>query len=405
MPTVLHLLSQQPLLTGSGVTLDAIVRAADGRRWEQHAVVGVPAGADPRIGELNPEHVHALEFGTADHPLVLPGMSDVMPYPSTVFSTMDDAAWTDYRERWRGHLETVIRATRPDVIHTNHVWCMSSIVKDVAPDTPLITHCHATGLRQMELCPNRADEVRTGIGRSDRFVVLHGGHRESLVEKLDVDPARVEVVGAGYRDEVFSGAGAATRGSTIAYVGKISAAKGVRELAVAFGRVLESIPDAHLHVAGSGAGPEADELRACLSEYGDAVELHGHVAPEQLASILRECAVCVLPSFYEGLPLVLVEAAASGCRLVATALPGVVEQIAPVLGDSMRLVPMPEMDGPDTPIAAALPAFTDRLAKELMASLRDDIAPVDEGSLRAFQWGAVFERIERVWRELIEAKS
>ena len=41
----------------------------------------------------------------------------------------------------------------------------------------------------------------------------------------------------------------------------------------------------------------------------------------------------VLPSFYEGVPLVLAEAAACGCRLVATALPGVREALAPRFRD------------------------------------------------------------------------
>ena len=38
---VLHLLSQRPLRTGSGVTLDATVRLAQQAGWEQQVVVGV----------------------------------------------------------------------------------------------------------------------------------------------------------------------------------------------------------------------------------------------------------------------------------------------------------------------------------------------------------------------------
>ena len=49
-PTVLHVLSQRPSLTGSGITLDALVRhSLPG--WQQHAVVGVPAAAPNWIRE------------------------------------------------------------------------------------------------------------------------------------------------------------------------------------------------------------------------------------------------------------------------------------------------------------------------------------------------------------------
>ncbi|MDP6978516.1 MAG: glycosyltransferase family 4 protein [Myxococcota bacterium] len=147
-------------------------------------------------------------------------MSDVMPYPSTVFSTLDDAAWAGYREQWIAHLAPVIERVQPDVIHSHHVWCMSGLVKDLAPDVPVVTHCHATGLRQMELCPNRAAEVRASVSRNERFVVLHGGHRDALVDKLGVAETRVHVVGAGYRDSVFAGGTKGERGATIDVVSR-----------------------------------------------------------------------------------------------------------------------------------------------------------------------------------------
>lgn len=58
------------------------------------------------------------------------------------------------------------------------------LLKDVAPDIPVITHCHATGLRQMELCPHLAEEVARGVSRNDHFVVLHKGQEQELQEKL-----------------------------------------------------------------------------------------------------------------------------------------------------------------------------------------------------------------------------
>ena len=52
---VLHVLSQRPSLTGSGITLDALVRLAGKAGWEQEAAVGVPAGGPPaEVGGLTP---------------------------------------------------------------------------------------------------------------------------------------------------------------------------------------------------------------------------------------------------------------------------------------------------------------------------------------------------------------
>jgi len=64
---VLHVLSQRPSLTGSGITLDALVRLAAEADWEQQAAVGVPAGGEPpMVGGLSPETIHALTFAGPD---------------------------------------------------------------------------------------------------------------------------------------------------------------------------------------------------------------------------------------------------------------------------------------------------------------------------------------------------
>jgi hypothetical protein len=101
------------------------------------------------------------------------------------------------------------------------------------------------------------------------------------------------------------------------------------------------------------------------------------------------------------LPLVLVEAAACGCRAVATALPGVVSEIAPALGDALELVPTPRLAGADEPLAADLPAFTERLADAIERGLALP-PPADLGRcVEPFTWGAVYCRVEALWRQLL----
>ena len=395
------MLSQRPALTGSGVTLDMLVAQADAAGWDQHAVVGVPASDSTRhVETLPPERVHPLRFETTDLAYPVPGMSDVMPYSSTVFSRMSDAQWDAYRIAWLRHLTSLRKIVVPDVIHSHHVWLLGALVKEVFPDVPVVTHCHATGLRQLQLCLSRATEIASGVRRNDAFAVLDAGLGERLCGVLDVDSDRVHVVGAGYRDDLFhSRDRAVSGGNNLLYVGKLSRAKGLPWLLDALAGLAPRHPEVTLHIAGGGAGEEADALRSRI-ESTPGVRLHGQLDQAALAGLMRRCDVTVLPSFYEGVPLVLVEALACGCRVVATDLPGVRTELAPALGAALLTVPLPRLTDVDRPVADDLPAFVERLEAAIEASLSATTATA-HGGLDRFTWGAVFGRVEKIWQKLL----
>jgi len=189
------------------------------------------------------------------------------------------------------------------------------------------------------------------------------------------------------------------------FVGKLSTVKGLPWLLDAFSRLRKRRPDLVLHVAGGGAGVEADALRGRMDRMAPAVEQHGQVTQEQLAELARKCTVCVLPSLYEGLPLVLVEAFACGCRLVATNLPGVMEELAPRLGDALTAVKLPRLETVDRPRPGDLRAFVDRLEEAIESAL--DAPPFGDPmdsmpeALTHFTWARVFDRVEAVWISLV----
>jgi glycosyltransferase involved in cell wall biosynthesis len=409
---ILHVLSQRPSRTGSGVTLDAVVRQAARAGWKQAAVVGVPAGETaPQVGGLPAADVRRVTFADPESPgappadldFPVPGMSDVMPYPSSVWSRLDAPRLEQYRAAWRARLRQVLDAFAPDLIHAHHVWLVSSLLRDLAPRTPVVVTCHSTGLRQMQLCPGLRDEVVAGCRRLDRFLALRKDQGDEIRAALDLPADRVTVVGAGYREDLFRpGDEQADRARRLVYVGKYSHAKGLPWLLDALEALAPSHPGLKLHVAGGGAGPEADALRARMQAMAPRVRLHGQLDQPALADLLRRCAVCVLPSFYEGVPLVLVEAAACGCRLVSTALPGVTGRIAPHLGDRLELVPLPRLTGVDTPHPDDLPAFTAALGAAIARSLAGADRPAAPADLAPFTWQAVFGRVESVWRELLD---
>jgi glycosyltransferase involved in cell wall biosynthesis len=404
---VLFVLSQRPELTGSGITLDALVRQATAAGHDVRVLCGVPVGEPvPAVGGLPADSVRTVTFGAGgDLPFPVPGMSDVMPYRSTVWSQMLPEQLDRYRAAWRDQLTQAAMDWRPDLVHCNHLWLMSALATDVLNDVPSVAHCHATGLRQMELCPHLREEVVAGVRRHRAFLVLHGDHARRVAEILAVDPSRVHVVGAGYREDLFHEQGAvskAARRNQLLYVGKYAAAKGLPWLLDACeARWLEG--DAFtLHVAGDGAGEEAEILRQRMQLLEPRVVRHGRLGQAALADLMWRCAVLVLPSFYEGLPLVLAEARACGCRLVSTAIPGVVRTLAPAFGEALRLVDLPRLIGPDRPDERDLPGFTAELAGALREALTAPAEPPAAEQLAPFTWTAVFRRAQAAWRAAVE---
>jgi glycosyltransferase involved in cell wall biosynthesis len=104
-------------------------------------------------------------------------------------------------------------------------------------------------------------------------------------------------------------------GLLVVCVGRLSRQKGQDTLVDAWRRVAAVLPPARLVLI--GAGPEAARLRG---RAGPGVELVGERA--DVADWLAAADVAVFPSRWEGMSLALLEAAARGCCIVATDVPG-----------------------------------------------------------------------------------
>jgi len=160
-------------------------------------------------------------------------------------------------------------------------------------------------------------------------------------------------------------------------------------------------PLLHLHIAGSGSGSEANRLRQRMEAMDSCVTLHGNLDQDALARLMGKGAITVLPSFYEGVPLVLAEAAACGCKIVATGLPGVLEQLAPVLGNILHLIPMPRLAGIDKPEPDDLPEFLENLVLGLKTAWQSNES--DNCDLKILTWQNVFQRIVSIWKQQFTA--
>ncbi|MDA7429909.1 glycosyltransferase family 4 protein [Primorskyibacter aestuariivivens] len=124
------------------------------------------------------------------------------------------------------------------------------------------------------------------------------------------------------------------------FVGRLAAVKGVPVLFEA----LERLDVPGLRVTLIGDGPERADLEREAAERGlaDVVEFAGYRSQSEVAEALRETDALVLPSFAEGVPVVLMEAMAAARPVVTTRIAGVPELVED--GVSGRLVPPGDVD-------------------------------------------------------------
>lgn len=112
----------------------------------------------------------------------------------------------------------------------------------------------------------------------------------------------------------------------ILFVGRLVVNKGLRELITALKQI--TLYDWTLNIVGSGEYEEAlVDLINKLNLNGK-IELSGNVAfGDELNTIYRAHDIIILPSYFEGLPQVVLEGMANGCLVLATnvgGIPGVV---------------------------------------------------------------------------------
>ena len=122
---------------------------------------------------------------------------------------------------------------------------------------------------------------------------------------------------------------------------------------------------------------------------------------------MRCAHIFVLPSFFEGLPLVLLEALACGCRIVTTDLPGVKELFSGQPQQLVRMVSLPPLQTIDFPRPEDEPLLEKLLVEALAASIsavQENAEPDSTAIIELtapYTWANIFQRIALVYEQAL----
>lgn len=299
-------------------------------------------------------------------------------------------------------LARLVRAWRPDVVHSHmvHANLMARALRLVAPVPALVSTIHniyegGAGLMMGYRLSNRLVDRMTIVSEAaaERFVRDRIVPAELLtVVPNGVDTDRIAAVPPEARAAFRTSLGPGPGFIWLA-VGRFETAKDYPNMLRAFARVRGGQPGAILLLVGRGSLQRETEALAAELGLDDAVRFLG--VRSDVPVVMSAADGYVLSSAWEGMPMVLLEAAAAGLPIVATEVGGNREVV--LEGETGFLAP-PRDD-------AALGAAMLRLAR-LAPEERRAMGERGRARIKAkYGLRRVAERWEEIYREVLARKG
>lgn len=246
-----------------------------------------------------------------------------------------------------------------------------------------------------------APVARRSLRAADRVIAISETTARDLARLQAIDPARIEVVllaaGREFRlqDSAFVRNALRSRFGLerdyVLFVGTLEPRKNMQGFLRAMAQVATagagSFDGEAIVVGGKGWGVKDPAALGHGHPLGDRLRFLGYVAAADLPLLYAGARIFVMPSFYEGFGLPVLEAMASGTPVITTTGGALAE----VSGGAARLTP----PGDETALAAAIADLWTH------AALREAQRASGLARARAFSWRATAEGILAVFKGLL----
>ena len=396
---ILSVTAQKMDSTGSGVFLTELTRGFQKLGHRQAVVCGM--APQDTLSPIPGVDVFPVCYQTPGLPFPVCGMSDEMPYESTRYRDLNEEMTRQLLSAFRGKLREAVDAFQPDVILCHHLYFLAALIREMYPQIPVYGQCHGSDLRQIKKNPWLREWITGNIRNLDGVFALHAQQRQTVLETFGLPEEKVFTLGTGYNSGVFflnedvklqrsSGR------QRLIFAGKLSEKKGLCSLL----RALSHLKDpGNYEVALAGGYGNAGEYRLIchLAEFAPCpVTFLGRLNHRELALEMNKSDIFILPSFYEGLPLVLIEAMACGLKTVCTDLPGIRPWLDRAIPENGTVfVEPPRMHNEDEPYPEDLPAFETRLARAIETAQLQSLP--DPALVGKVSWDSLCQSYCGIW--------
>jgi glycosyltransferase involved in cell wall biosynthesis len=230
--------------------------------------------------------------------------------------------------------------------------------------------------------------------KSKKIVAVASSVAQELKE-YGINPHEVMVVGNGVNEEIFKPKQNIIQDGThdrfILFTGRLGLRKGLFDL-IECGRIIcKKYPDISFVIPGKGH--LSDKLQKRVKDIGlqDRFKFLGFVDKDKLIQLYQDASIYVLPSHYEGLPTVLLEAMACGCPVVATKVSGNID----VISSNKNGILIPPKSPKEMADAISFLLDNDDVRRKFGAAARRTIE-------ERYTWNVISDKMLKCYESLIE---
>ena len=344
---ILSILAQKPSSTGSGIYLTELLKSFHKMGEEQAVVYGVTK--EDKLPEFSGVKAYPVYYESKNLPFPVLGMSDEMPYRSTRYRDLTKEMLESFRFAFLQKIQEAVEEFRPDILLCHHLYLLTALVREAFPNLPIYGFCHNTDLRQMEKHSLKREFIQENIRKLDRIFTPKEAQKKEVIRVYGVDPDKIRNIAVGYNEERFflpkgdilfrGGIPRRRRVSLpngevlekgealdLLFAGKLGEKKGVFSLLRAveeFYKEEGKICPLRLFLAGDNGNLEEKEaVYALAKSCSYPIYFLGRLDQEELVKFYQFSDIFTLPSFFDAVPLTVLEALACGNKVVLTDLEG-----------------------------------------------------------------------------------
>ncbi|WP_166788522.1 glycosyltransferase family 4 protein [Cryobacterium sp. TMS1-13-1] len=206
-----------------------------------------------------------------------------------------------------------------------------ALISALHPRLPLIVHSHGLEHQMREASvahglPNmfgrghryiREPAVAFSSRRADALVVQTNEQVHSAIEHYGALPERVLVIPNAVDDAFFDIPRSPAEAPTVLWIGSWIPLKGIATVPSIFSELRRLVPDARLHLLGTGISSE-EVLADFAAAERDSVTVTPRASRDEVREALSEAHVGLFTSMFEGFGRAIIETTAAGVPLVST---------------------------------------------------------------------------------------